>query len=45
MAGAALREHGGRPAALVHSLVERAEALNGGALLDDVAVLLVSEVG
>jgi serine phosphatase RsbU (regulator of sigma subunit) len=45
MAGAALREHGGRPAALVRSLVERAEALNGGALLDDVAVLLVSEVG
>jgi serine phosphatase RsbU (regulator of sigma subunit) len=45
MAGSALREHGGRPAALVRSLVERAEALNGGALLDDVAVLLVSEVG
>jgi serine phosphatase RsbU (regulator of sigma subunit) len=45
MADAALREHGGRPGALVRSLVERAEALNGGALLDDVAVLLVSEVG
>ena len=45
MAGSALREYGGRPAALVPSLVERAEALNGGALLDDVAVLLVSEVG
>jgi serine phosphatase RsbU (regulator of sigma subunit) len=38
-----LREHGGRPGALVRALVERAEALNGGALLDDVAVLLVSE--
>jgi serine phosphatase RsbU (regulator of sigma subunit) len=45
MAGAALREHGGRPGALVRALVERAEALNGGALLDDVAVLLVSEGG
>jgi serine phosphatase RsbU (regulator of sigma subunit) len=45
MAGDALREHGGRPGALVRALVERAEALNGGALLDDVAVLLVSEAG
>ncbi|HEX4691147.1 MAG TPA: SpoIIE family protein phosphatase [Solirubrobacteraceae bacterium] len=45
MAVAALLEHGGRPGALVRSLVEQAEALNGGALLDDVAVLLVSEVG
>jgi serine phosphatase RsbU (regulator of sigma subunit) len=45
MAGEALREHGARPGALVRALVERAEALNGGALLDDVAVLLISEVG
>jgi serine phosphatase RsbU (regulator of sigma subunit) len=45
MVHGALREHGGRPGALVRALVERAEALNGGALLDDVAVLLVSEVG
>jgi serine phosphatase RsbU (regulator of sigma subunit) len=43
MAEAAVREHGGRPGALVRALVEHAEALNGGALLDDVAVLLVSE--
>jgi serine phosphatase RsbU (regulator of sigma subunit) len=45
MAEAGLREHGGRPGALVRGLVEGAEALNGGALLDDVAALLVSEVG
>jgi serine phosphatase RsbU (regulator of sigma subunit) len=45
MATEGMREHAGRPGALVRSLVEGAEALNGGSLVDDVAVLLVSEVG
>ena len=42
LAAEARRAHAEDPAALVRELVERAEGLNGGALLDDVAVLLVA---
>jgi serine phosphatase RsbU (regulator of sigma subunit) len=41
MVEAALRARGDDPAALVAALVERAEDLNGGPLLDDVAAFVV----
>jgi serine phosphatase RsbU (regulator of sigma subunit) len=41
MVAAALRARGDDPAALVAALVERAEDLNGGPLLDDVAAFVV----
>jgi serine phosphatase RsbU (regulator of sigma subunit) len=45
LAGAALAAGAREPRAFVRHVVERAEALNGGPLVDDVALLLVSRAG